>query len=84
MAEQSLDHDEQINVRWAYDDPNPRAQAMRLRNNAQIMLAAMEAKGHVPPGSAEAMLAYPDELPAHERDASDEPDAAHGLAAACG
>ena len=35
----------------------------------------MEAKGHVPPGSAEAMLAYPDELPAHERDASDEPDA---------
>ena len=33
MAEQSLDHDEQINVRWAYDDPNPRAQAMRLRSS---------------------------------------------------
>ena len=51
MAEQSLDHDEQINVRWAYDDPNPRAQAIRLRNNAQIMLAAMEAKGHIPQGA---------------------------------
>ena len=45
MAEQSLDNDEQINVRWAYDDPNPRAQAIRLRNNAQIMLAAMEKRG---------------------------------------
>ena len=48
MAEQSLDHDEQLNVRWAYDDPNPKAQAIRLRNNAQIMLAAMAAKGHIP------------------------------------
>lgn len=34
---QSLDNDEQINVRWAYDDPNPRAQAMRLRNDAQTV-----------------------------------------------
>lgn len=49
MEEQSLDHDEQINVRWAYDDPNPRAEAMRLRNNAQLMLAAMEARGHLAP-----------------------------------
>lgn len=47
MADQSLDSDEQINVRWAYDDPNPRAQAARLRNNAQLMLNAMERKGHV-------------------------------------
>ena len=31
MAEQSLDNDEQINVRWAYDDPNPRAQAATRR-----------------------------------------------------
>ena len=46
MAEQALDHGEQINVRWAYDDPNPRAQAMHLRNAAQRMLAAMQAKGH--------------------------------------
>jgi len=55
MEEQSLDNDEQINVRWAYDDPNPRAEAMRLRNNAQRMLAAMEARGHL-----EAPLEYPD------------------------
>ena len=26
MADQSLDHNEQLNVRWAYEDPNPRAQ----------------------------------------------------------
>lgn len=25
MAEQSLDQDEQLNVRWAFDDPNPKA-----------------------------------------------------------
>jgi len=45
MEEQALDSDEQINVRWAYDDPNPRAQAVKLRNAAQQMLAAMEKKG---------------------------------------
>ena len=67
MAEQSLDHDEQINVRWAYDDPNPKAQAMRLRNNAQLMLAAMEAKGHIMPGGGDP---YPEEL---DDDSSAEP-----------
>ena len=45
MAEQSLDHDEQINVRWARDDPNPRAETAKLRNNARTMLAAMEKRG---------------------------------------
>ena len=45
MAEQSLDNDEQVNIRWAYDDPNPRAQAARLRNNARLMLDAMERRG---------------------------------------
>ena len=59
MMEQSLDMDEQINVRWAYDDPNPRAKAIRLRNDAQMMLAAMEAKGHLPSGESEP---YPSEL----------------------
>ena len=59
MAEQALDHDEQINVRWAYDDPNPKAQANRLRNSAQLMLAAMEAKGYLPSTAG----AYPNEVP---------------------
>jgi hypothetical protein len=45
MEEQALDHDEQINVRWAYDDPNPRAEAMRLRNNAQARHGS-SAPGH--------------------------------------
>lgn len=73
MAEQSLDHDEQLNIRWAYDDPNPRAQAMRLRNNAQIVLAAMEAKGHLIQDADES--AYPEESLVHEDDAGYEPDA---------
>ncbi len=47
MADQSLDNDEQLNVRWAYEDPNPRAQAAKLRNHAVQMLAAMAAKGHL-------------------------------------
>ncbi|KOO28545.1 pre-mRNA-splicing factor [Chrysochromulina tobinii] len=73
MAEQTLDHDEQINVRWAYDDPNPRAQAVRLRNSAQQMLAAMEAKGHLSSGAA----AYPEDFPTpDEADEADEPGAA--------
>ena len=73
MAEQTLDHDEQINVRWAYDDPNPRAQAVRLRNSAQQMLAAMEAKGHLSSGAA----AYPDDFPTpDEADEADETGAA--------
>ena len=63
MAEQALDNDEQITVRWAFDDPNPKAQAVRLRNSAQTMLAAMEAKGHLPTGDA----AYPAELSSEVR-----------------
>jgi len=55
MEEQALDNDEQINVRWAYDDPNPRAQAVKLRNAAQQMLAAMEKKGEL-----DAPAQYPD------------------------
>ena len=65
-------------VRWAYDDPNPRAQAVRLRNHAQIMLAAMEARGHLPTAEG----AYPEELlqptaaeDAADADADGEPDA---------
>ena len=77
MAEQSLDNDEQINVRWAYDDPNPRAQAIRLRNNAQIMLAAMEAKGHIPQNAEDA---YPEEDAYADAD-DEEPDAKRARAA---
>lgn len=69
MAEQALDHDEQINVRWAFDDPNPKAQAVRLRNSAQLMLAAMEAKGHLP-STAEG--AYPEDLLNDNTSADDE------------
>jgi hypothetical protein len=71
MAEQALDHDEQINVRWAYDDPNPKAQAVRLRNSAQMVLAAMESKGHLQPPIEGA---YPEELlGASESEGPDDP-----------
>lgn len=62
-AAQALDHDEQINVRWAHDDPNPRAKAVRLRNDAQMLLAAMEARGELEP-----VLEYPSELPPEPTD----------------
>ena len=76
MADQSLDNDEQINVRWAYDDPNPRAQAARLRNNAQLMLDAMERKGHVGDADVAAGIdaAYPAEH-AHDLTPDDDADA---------
>ena len=77
MADQSLDNDEQLNVRWAYDDPNPRAQAARLRNNAQLMLEAMERKGHVGDADAAAAIdaAYPAEH-AHDLTPDDEAEPA--------
>jgi len=45
MAEQSLDHNEQINVRWAYDDPNPRRIHQIKQNNEEQLLQAMIDKG---------------------------------------
>ena len=73
MAEQALDNDDQINVRWAYDDPNPKAQAVRLRNSAQIMLAAMEAKGHLPSTSTDGF--YPDADSLNPQHHDGDPDA---------
>ncbi|KAL7714343.1 pre-mRNA-splicing factor CWC2 [Entamoeba marina] len=34
MADQSLDNNEKLNVRWAYDDPNPIAKAVEEQNVA--------------------------------------------------
>jgi hypothetical protein len=49
MADQALEANEQLNVRWATEDPNPRAKAERLRASAQALLQAMRARGHAPP-----------------------------------
>ena len=46
MSEQSLDGNEQINVRWAYDDPNPRViRRIQAEKEVQVM-EAIEKKGY--------------------------------------
>eukprot|EP00743_Colponemidia_sp_Colp-15_P005953 GILK01006399.1.p1 GENE.GILK01006399.1~~GILK01006399.1.p1 ORF type:complete len:451 (-),score=67.19 GILK01006399.1:169-1491(-) len=42
MADQSLDHDEMINVRWAYDDPNPKAIEQLEKKNQQTFDDAVQ------------------------------------------
>ena len=47
MAGQSLDNEEILNIRWAYDDPNPMVQKAIQRANEDAMLAAMAAQKRV-------------------------------------
>ena len=42
MSDQSLDKDEQINIRWAYDDPNPVAIKRVKVGGKQNSIAAFE------------------------------------------
>ena len=44
MAGQSLEHGEILNIRWAYDDPNPMVQKAIQRANEDAMMAAMAAQ----------------------------------------
>ncbi|KAG0089356.1 Pre-mRNA-splicing factor [Podila epicladia] len=44
MANQSLDHGEVINIRWATEDPNPKAQAMSKRKAVEMTRQAIEAR----------------------------------------
>lgn len=46
MAEQSLDGDEQLDVRWANDDSNPRYDRMVKERYEDKMLQAMVSKGY--------------------------------------
>lgn len=43
MNHQSLDHEEVLNVRWAYEDPNPVAKQAAERANADAVVAALQA-----------------------------------------
>jgi len=45
MDHQSLDHEEILKVRWAYDDPNPVAKQAAERANADAVVAAIRAAG---------------------------------------
>jgi len=60
MAEQSLDHGEQINVRWAYDDPNPKAQVRKKWETEQKLKDRLEELGYNLRGEN---VSY--EMPAH-------------------
>jgi hypothetical protein len=56
MANQSLGNGEVLNVRWAYDDPNPAAIAAREAADAAAVAAALLARGvlvNAPAGPAE-------------------------------
>jgi hypothetical protein len=49
MAEQSLDGAEMLNVRWATDDPNPRAIERENTDASRRMLQAMMERGMLTP-----------------------------------
>ncbi|KAK3846212.1 MAG: hypothetical protein J3R72DRAFT_380277 [Linnemannia gamsii] len=44
MANQSLDHGEIVNIRWASEDPNPGMQAMNKRKAVEMTRQAIESK----------------------------------------
>ena len=44
MADQPLDGDEKLNVRWAYDDPNPIAKAVEEQTVAAQFIALVKEK----------------------------------------
>lgn len=46
MAEQSLDHNEQINCRWAHDDPNPKAIVRNKWETEEKLKDRLEELGH--------------------------------------
>lgn len=56
MANQALDNNEVLNIRWAMDDPNPVAAQGSARANEDAAIAAMQAHGVQVTGG-------PDELP---------------------
>lgn len=45
MAQQGLDHDEVLVLRWAYEDPNPIAKESMKRANADAVITAIKAAG---------------------------------------
>ena len=47
MANQALDDEEVLSIRWAYDDPNSVTKKAIQRSNQDAMFAAMRAQGLV-------------------------------------
>uniref|UniRef100_M4B593 Pre-mRNA-splicing factor cwc2 n=2 Tax=Hyaloperonospora arabidopsidis (strain Emoy2) TaxID=559515 RepID=M4B593_HYAAE len=67
MANQSLQSDEVLNLRWAFDDPNPVAKQAGERADRDAIVAVMQAKGATT--TEDAAFDYPEEyqLPATKR-----------------
>lgn len=51
MANQKLDGDENLNLKWAYDDPNPVAKDAIRRADADAALALLQVGPPPPPAS---------------------------------
>ncbi|KAF1792971.1 Torus domain [Phytophthora cactorum] len=67
MANQSLQSDEVLNVRWAFDDPNPVAKQAGERSDRDAIVAMMKAKGAST--TEDAAFDYPEhyQMPATKR-----------------
>jgi hypothetical protein len=53
MANQNMGHSEVLNVKWAMDDPNPVAKQAKERADADLIAAALAAKGYTFDAEAE-------------------------------
>ena len=56
MADQGLGNGDVLNVRWAYDDPNPKTIELKKRKTQEMVLAALKKRGI---GTTEEAYAYP-------------------------
>ncbi|CAH0485305.1 unnamed protein product [Peronospora farinosa] len=67
MANQSLQSDEVLNLRWAFDDPNPVAKQAGERADKDAIIAMMQAKGATT--TEDAAFDYPEQyhMPASKR-----------------
>ncbi|KAJ8614268.1 hypothetical protein CTAYLR_001138 [Chrysophaeum taylorii] len=65
MSNNSLDHDENLNLRWAHDDPNPVARDASARADADALVQMMNARGATVDADADHPADY--HLPAPKR-----------------
>jgi hypothetical protein len=79
MSGQSLDHGENLNVKWAFDDPNPRAKQREQEEREFQVLLAMQRRGLLSREDMERAGLGPDAAPLLAKraqpDASDAGDA---------
>ncbi|KAJ0402192.1 hypothetical protein P43SY_008056 [Pythium insidiosum] len=60
MGNQALDGDEVLNIRWAYDDPNPVAKKSAQRADRDAIVAMVQARGV---STEDAAFNYPEQYP---------------------